>query len=129
MVAAGLAAAGHDVASVPALVEAALAGPPPPLALVVVADAGLAPTVAARLLELPGERPAVAVAELAGGLLAAGRHGPGALVAERLAADTRSVALQEWAGGAAAAGWRSAGEVERADQWAAWAARQGPPSS
>jgi Zn-dependent protease len=94
-----LAAVGQPAAAVQTLVEAALAGAPPPPALMVVGDNGLAPELAARLLQLPGERPPVAVAEIASGLLAAGRHEQGFLVAQRLAADTRSAPLQEWAAG------------------------------
>ena len=72
-------------------------GTPAAARLVAAADAGLAPALAERLLELPGERPPIAVAEIASGLLAAGRQEAGVMVAERLAADTRSAPLQEWA--------------------------------
>ena len=94
-----LASSGQPEAALQTLVEAALAGPPWPPALMVVGDNGLAPALAARLLQLPGERPPVAAAEIASGLLVAGRHEQGILVAEQLAADTRSGPLQEWAQG------------------------------
>jgi Zn-dependent protease len=125
-----LAVSGEGGRALPRLVDAALAGPAPPAAVAAVGDAGLAPPLADRILEVPGERPPVAVAEIAGGLLNAGRPGPAALVAGRLARDPRSPALREWAAAAAAAAWRQAGDTERASQWDAVAAELvDPPRS
>jgi Zn-dependent protease len=121
-------AAGRADDALAALAAAAHAEPPPPPAVVMIGDSGLAAPLVERLLASPGERPPVAVAEIASGLLSAGRHRAAADVAERLARDPRSPALREWAGSAAALAWEGAGDPERAARWAAWAAELGPKS-
>ena len=92
-----LAAAGNRAEAIPVLVDAARAGPPSPAVVGALAAGALAPEVVEQLLAEPGERPPVAAAEIAGGLLAAGHRDQATRVAALLATDPRSPALQEWA--------------------------------
>jgi Zn-dependent protease len=88
---------GHRDAAVTAFVRAALIGPPPAGVLDVLVAARIVPEVVGLVLAQPGDRPPVAAAEVAGGLLAAGHRTEGTQVAALLAGDPRSPALQEWA--------------------------------